>query len=330
MTSALPIASATPLAGTVASAPTPSRWQRGARGRARIWRYRWLYLMLLAPLAWFAVYKYGPMYGLLIAFKDYNIGLGIFGSPWADPWFKYFEQFFTSPYFGQLIANTLVISTGKLIFGTIPPILLALLLHECRIRWLRKWTQTLSYMPHFLSWVVIFGISIAFLSPSTGLVNRWIEDLGGSPIGFLTSNEWFRAVLVGSDAWRDLGWGAIIYFAAMMAIDPALYEAARVDGASRLRQIWHVTLPGIRTVILILFVLKIGDILEAGFDQVYIFYSVPVYQTGDIIDTWVYRAGLERLNFSLASAVGVFKSVVGLVLVVAANRFARRWDGQLW
>jgi putative aldouronate transport system permease protein len=303
---------------------------RGQHLRARIWRYRALYVMLFLPLLWFAIYKYAPMYGLVIAFKDFNIGLGILGSPWADPWYKYFEQFFNSPYFGQLMSNTILISLGKIVWGTVPPILLALLLHECRVLWVRKWAQTLSYMPHFLSWVVIFGITLAFLSPSTGLVNRWLEDLGGTPIGFLTSLEWFQAILISTDAWRDLGWGAIIYFAAMLAIDPSLYEAARVDGASRLRQIWHITLPGIRTVIIMLFILKLGDVLEAGFDQVYIFYSVPVYPVGDILDTWVYRTGLERLNFSLAAAVGVFKSVIGLVLVLGANRLARRWDGQLW
>lgn len=305
-----------------------SRWE--PLRRSRWWRHRALYLMLVPGLVWFAIYKYAPMYGIVIAFKDYNLGLGIAASPWADPWYKYFEQFFSSPYFGQLLRNTFLISVYKIFWGMVPPLLLALLLNECRRTWLRRWVQTLSYMPHFLSWVIVFGITVAFLSQSTGLVNRTVESLGGDPIGFLTSNDWFRTVLVGADAWKDLGWGAIIYLAAMIGIDPERYEAARVDGANRLRQIWHVTLPGIRNVVILLLVLRLGHVLEAGFEQVYIFYNVQVYPVADIIDTWVFRTGLESLNFSLAAAVGLFKAAIGLVLIVLANRMAKRWDGQLW
>ncbi|TDE02849.1 sugar ABC transporter permease [Jiangella asiatica] len=286
--------------------------------------------MLLPGLIYFAVYKYAPMYGVIIAFKDYNLGLGIVASPWADPWFKYFDQFFSSPYFGQLMVNTFLISAYKLFWGTVPCLVLALLFNECRVTWLRRWVQTISYMPHFLSWVIVFGITVAFVSQSTGLINRGLEGLGAEPIGFLTSTDWFRTILVGADTWKDLGWGAIIYLAAMVGIDPERYEAARVDGAGRLRQIWHITLPGIRNVIILLFVLRLGNILDAGFEQVYVFYNVQVYSVADIIDTWVYRVGLEQLNFSLAAAVGLFKAVTGLVLIILANRLAKRWDGQLW
>jgi ABC-type polysaccharide transport system permease subunit len=298
--------------------------------KAKIWRFRALYLMLLPALLWFAIYKYAPMYGIVIAFKDYNLGQGIVGSPWADPWYRYFEQFFGSPYFVQLLTNTFLISLYKIFWGTALPILLALLLNECRLNWMKRWVQTLSYMPHFLSWVIIFGITLAFLSESTGLVNRWLEEGTGSTIGFLTSTDWFRPVLIGTDVWKDAGWGAIIYLAAMVGIDPARYEAARVDGASRLRMIWHVTLPGIRNVIILLVVLKLGHVLEAGFEQVYIFYNIQVYPVADILDTWVFRTGLENLNFSLAAAAGLFKSAVGLVLVLLANRMAKRWEGQIW
>jgi putative aldouronate transport system permease protein len=270
------------------------------------------------------------MYGIVIAFKDYNLGLGIVGSPWADPWYKYFEQFFGSPYFTQLLTNTFLISIYKIFWGTALPILLALLLNECRLNWMKRWVQTLSYMPHFLSWVIIFGITLAFLSESTGLINRWLEESTGSTIGFLTSTDWFRPVLIGADVWKDAGWGAIIYLAAMVGIDPSRYEAARVDGASRLRMIWHVTLPGIRNVIILLVVLKLGHVLEAGFEQIYIFYNIQVYPVADILDTWVFRTGLENLNFSLAAAAGLFKSAVGLVLVLLANRMAKRWEGQIW
>ena len=317
-------------AGCLKTQPSRTRswWERISR--SKVWRYRALYLMLAPGLVWFAIYRYAPMYGLIVAFKDFNLGLGILRSPWADPWYKYFAQFFSSPYFGQLLTNTLLISLYKILWGTVASLLLAILLNECRLSWLRHWVQTLSYMPHFLSWVVVFGITTMFLSESGGLVNRYLEGLTGETIPFLTSTDWFRSVLVSSDVWKDLGWGAIIYLAAMTGIDPQRYEAARVDGAGRLRLIWHITLPGIRNVIILLLVLRLGHVLEAGFEHVYIFYNVQVYPVADIIDTWVYRTGLQSLNFSLAAAVGLFKSTISLALVVLANRLARRWDGQLW
>jgi putative aldouronate transport system permease protein len=296
----------------------------------RIWSMRVLYLMLLPGLAYYIVYKYVPMYGVLIAFKDYDILGGIMKSPWADPWFKHFKFFFDSPYFSQLLTNTFLISLYKTIWGTLPAIGVAILIHEGRSLWLNRVVQTLSYMPHFLSYVIIYGISLAFLSETSGLINRWVVEAGGNSIPFLTSTSYFRSVLVGTDVWKDLGWGAIVYLAAMSGIDPTLYEAARMDGAGRLRRIWHVTLPGIRTVIILLLVLKIGSILDAGFEQIYIMYNVQVMPVADIIDTWVFRVGLEQLNFSLATAVGLFKSAIGLVLIFSSNKLARRWGGNLW
>lgn len=295
-----------------------------------IWKMRILYVMLLPGLIWYFIYKYMPMYGVIISFKEYDLLGGIAKSPWADPWYKYFQFFYESPYFTQLLTNTFLISLYKLFWGLILSVLVAILFHECRVRWLVRISQTLSYMPHFLSWVIIYGICIAFLSESSGLINRWITESGGESIPFLTSTELFRSVLVGSDTWKDLGWGAIIYLAAMANIDPSLYEAARVDGAGRIRRIWHITLPGIRNVIVLLLILRLGHMLDAGFEQIYIMYNVQVYEVADIIDTWVYRVGLEQLNFSLASAVGLFKSLVGLVLVLGANQLARRWGGGIW
>lgn len=286
--------------------------------------------MLIPGALYLLVYKYGPMYGALIAFKDYSIRSGILGSPWTDPWYGHFAEFINSPFFGSLMTNTVLISVYKLLWGTIPPIIVALLFNECRSLWYRRVAQTISYMPHFLSWVIIYGVAIALLSQSAGLFNGFLEDQFGSTIPFLTSNDWFRSVLVATDVWKDIGWGAIIYFAAMVGIERSYYEAAMVDGAGRFRQIWHITLPGIRPVIILLLVLKLGGILDAGFDQVFIFYNVQVYPTGDIIDTWVYRAGLENLNYSVAAAVGLFKSVIGLVLILVANRIAKRWSAQLW
>ncbi|WP_411955788.1 ABC transporter permease [Cytobacillus oceanisediminis] len=286
--------------------------------------------MLLPGLLWYLIYKYLPMYGVLIAFKDYSFTDGIIGSDWANPWYKYFQQFVESPYFTQLMANTFLISFYKLFFGMIPAIALAILLNECRISWFKSLIQTLSYMPHFLSWVIIYGICIALLSESTGLFNRWLIEVGGNAIPFMTSTDWFRTILVGSEVWQNLGWGAIIYLAAIAGINPSLYEAAKVDGASRIRMIWHITLPGIRNVIIMLFILKLGHMLDAGFEQIYIMYNIQVYPVADIIDTWVFRTGLEQMNFSLAAAVGLFKSAIGLVLVIGANRIARRWGEGIW
>ncbi|WP_256257511.1 MULTISPECIES: sugar ABC transporter permease [unclassified Paenibacillus] len=286
--------------------------------------------MLLPGVIYYVIFKYIPMYGVVIAFKDFNMLEGVLGSSWADPWYRHFETFYNSPYFGQLLTNTLLISIYKLVFGTIPPIVMALLLNECRVRWFKSLVQTLTYMPHFLSWVIIYGIMLALFGQSSGLFNRWIVEAGGQSIPFLTSTDYFRSLLVGSSIWQNLGWGAIIYLAAIAGIDPTLYEAARVDGASRLRMIWHITLPGIRTVIVLLFILNLGHIMDAGFDQIYILYNIQVYPVADILDTWVFRTGLQQLNFSLASAVGLFKSAIGLILVVLSNQLAKRWGENIW
>lgn len=290
-------------------------------------KYKMYYVMLLPVIAWFIIFKYIPMYGVIISFKDFNIMEGIIGSPWSDPWYKHFKIFFQSPYFSQLLGNTLIISLYKLVFGMAPSIILAIFIFESRTIWLKRWVQTLSYMPHFLSWVIVYGIAIAFFSETNGLFNRWITEWGGTAIPFLHSTEYFRSMLVGTDVWKDLGWGAIIYLAAMSGIDTSLYEAARIDGANRWRCIWHITLPGIMMVVMLLLILKVGSIMDAGFDQIFVFYNARVYSVGDIIDTWVYRTGLEQLNFSLASAVGLFKSLIGMVLIIVTNQLAKKFGG---
>jgi len=286
--------------------------------------------MLLPGLIWYLVFRYLPMGGIMLAFKNYDFSAGILGSPLANPWHQHFLTFFNSPYFGQLLTNTLTISIYKIAFGMLPPLILAILLNECRVLWFRRSIQTLSYMPHFLSWVIIYGILLALFSQTTGLVNRWVVESGGRAIPFLTSTHTFRSVLVVSDIWQNVGWGAIIYLAAITGIDPTLYEAARMDGASRLRLIWHITLPSIQSVFVLLLILQLGHILDAGFEQIYILYNPQVYEVADILDTWVFRTGLQQLNFSLATAVGLFKSAIGLVLVLAANRIAQRWGSSLW
>lgn len=296
-----------------------------------MWNYRYMYLMLLPGLVYFAIYKYAPMYGTIIAFKDFNIGAGITGSPWADPWYKHFKYFYDSPYFESILTNTILISIYKMLWGIAPGIFFAILLNEVKNQFFKRVVQTITYLPHFLSWVIIYGILIIFLSETTGLINTWLKGMfGWTSIPFLTSTDWFRSILVGSEIWKEFGWNAIIYLAAIAGIDPALYEASRVDGAGRLRNIWHITLPGIRNVIILLFIIKLGHILEAGFDQIYIMYNVQVYPVADILDTYVFRTGLEQFNFSLAAAIGMFKSIIGLSLVLLANKFAKRWGGSIW
>lgn len=288
-----------------------------------------LYLMVLPGLLYFCVFRYAPMYGAIIAFKNYRVLDGITGSPWVG--WRNFEQIFGSPYFGNILANTVLISLYKIIVGTPAAVALAVLLHEVRVRWFKRAVQTITYLPHFLSWIVVFGIALVVLSPSSGLANKGLEAFGVSPIEFLSDPTWFRSVLVGSDVWKNIGWNAIVYLAALAAISPTLYEAAAVDQASRFRRVWHVSLPGILPVIVLVTTLNIGQLLSAGFEQIFVFYNPSVYSVGDIIDTWVYRQGIQGFQYSVAAAVGLFKGLVGCVLLLAANWAAKRWaNSGLW
>ncbi|MDR6550178.1 ABC transporter permease subunit [Paenibacillus qinlingensis] len=285
-------------------------------------KYWDLYLMVLPALVFLLVFKYGPMYGVLIAFKDYNIIQGVFASKWVG--LQYFRELFMFDEFPQVVRNTLIISLMKLGIGFPAPILLALLLNELRLDKFKRWVQTFTYLPHFISWVVIGGIAVDVLSPSSGIVNKAIQALGGEPIFFLSSEGLFRWILVYSDVWKEAGWGAIIYLAALLGINDELFQAATVDGAGRLRQIWHISLPSIRSTIIILLLLRIGHLLDAGFEQVLVMYNPTVYEVGDIIDTYVFRVGLGTMQFGLSTAAGLFKSVIGCILLVIANTLARR------
>lgn len=307
--------------------PTKAHQLPGSFGQLlrRIWRYRAVYLILLPGLIYFTLFRYGPLYLAQIAFKNFQPLLGVEGSPWVG--LQNFLYFFHSYYFGQLITNTLTISTAKLIFGIPPAIILAIAFSEARFLKLARLTQTVAYLPHFLSWVVMFGVLLALLSPGEGLVNQVFGKVGAQPIDFLTDPNWFRAILVSSDIWKETGWAAIIYLAALLSIDPAQYEAAAIDGASRWRRVWHISLPGIKDVIVLVTLLRLGNILDAGFSQIFVLYSIPVYNVGDVIDTWVYRQGLLNFQFSLATAVGLFKGVIGLILIIVANRAAKRLAG---
>jgi len=289
-----------------------------------LYKYRWLYLMMLPGLVYFMLFRYLPLWNAQIAFKDFKPLLGVWGSPFAG--FKNFITFFNSFYFTQLISNTVIFSLLKLVLGMPMAVILALCIYETAFKRLARFVQTISYLPHFLSWVIMFGILLVMLSPGDGLVNEAIKAGGGKPIAFLYSPDWFRVVVVGSDIWKDTGWGTILYLAALMSIDPTLFEAAAVDGASRLQRIWHISLPGILSTIVVVTLLRLGNILDAGFQQIFMLYSLPVYSVGDIIDTWVYRQGILEFQFSLATAVGLFKGVIGLVLILIANRLTKQFS----
>jgi putative aldouronate transport system permease protein len=288
-------------------------------------KYRWMYFMLLPGLIYFLVFRYWPLWNAQIAFKDFKPLLGVEASPLIG--FKHFVTFFKSFYFTQLISNTLIISGLKLVLGMPVAIILALGIYESMFKPLARLVQTISYLPHFLSWVIMFGILLVMLSPGDGLINDVIKANGGQPISFLTSPNWFRIVVIGSDIWKETGWSTIIYLASLMAIDPTLFEAAAVDGASRLQRIWYISLPGIASTIVVVTLLRLGNILDAGFQQIFVLYSLPVYSVGDIIDTWVYRQGILEFQFSLATAVGIFKGTIGLLLVLFSNRLAKKFTG---
>jgi putative aldouronate transport system permease protein len=287
----------------------------------KAWRYRQLYLLILPSIIYFIIFAYIPLYGLQLAFKDFQVFRGMWASPWVG--FEHFETLFTSEKFPQLLRNTVLISLYRIIFGFPVPILFALLLNEVRQIWFKRSVQTITYFPHFLSWVIMAGIVINIFGP-TGIINSLLQDGGFGTVNFLTDPDLFRTNVVLTGIMKDFGWGAIIYLAAMTGIDPQLYESAKIDGAGKLRQIWDVTLPGLRPVMAVILVLSLGTLLEAGFDQIFMLYNPAVFETGDIIDTYVYRVGLLDAQFETATAVGLFKGVVGMVMIVSANFVLRR------
>ncbi|MBP1990105.1 ABC transporter permease [Paenibacillus eucommiae] len=287
-----------------------------------------LYYALIAPgLVYFLLFHYVPLYGIVIAFKDvspFDGFTGIFASEWVG--LKHFRNFVQSYYFWDIMKNTVMISLYRMLFGFPAPILLALLLNEVRKKFFQRFVQTISYLPHFISMVVLAGLLTTLLTTDGGIVNVVLQKLGLEPVFFLGDASYFRSVLVASGVWKEVGWGTIIYLAAIAGIDPQLYEAAVVDGAGRFRQIWHITLPGILFIIVILFILSIGGLLEAGFEQIFLLYSPSVYKVADIIDTYVYRKGLVELQYSFAAAVGLFKAVIAFVLLLGANYGAKKLE----
>uniref|UniRef100_UPI00403F1291 ABC transporter permease n=1 Tax=Paenibacillus sp. FSL R10-2734 TaxID=2954691 RepID=UPI00403F1291 len=300
--------------------PKDSHW---ARFKVIFGREKYLYLLALPGLLYFLIFKYFPLWGLGLAFKNYSPYLGFWESEWVG--FKYFSEFFTNPDFFLLFRNTMAISLLNIIFFFPIPIVLALLINEVRSMRFKKVIQTIVYLPHFLSWVIIAGICFIILGQSDGIVNKIIVELGGQPIAFLTEPNYFWGLLTAQSIWKEAGWGTIIFLAAIAGINQEMYEAAQIDGANRWKQIMKITVPCIRSTIVVLLILRLGQVMEVGFEQIFLMMSSPVAHVADVFDTYVYRAGIQNGRFSYATVVGVFKSVVGLVLVVTANRLAKKF-----
>lgn len=282
---------------------------------------KWLYLLLIPGFMYLFVFKYIPMFGIVIAFKKFNIVKGIWGSEWVG--IENFRFLFQSKDFWIVFKNSIVLSLYQILWGFPVPILLAIMLNEVGNAVYKRITQTIMYLPHFISWVIIAGMVINFLSPTTGVINHIIKFFGGSPVAFLQQPEYFRTILISAEIWKGAGWGTIIYLAAITGIDKEVYEAATIDGASRIQRIRYVTLPGIMGTIVTLLILNTGHIMSNGFEQVFLLYNPLTYSVADVFETYTYRIGIQSGRFSYASAAGLFQSVIGLILILSTNRVAK-------
>ena len=292
---------------------------------SNIWQARYIYLLLIPAILYFGIFHYGPMGGLLMAFKKYNARLGILGSPWVG--FDHFRRIFVTPEAISAISNTFVINFSRLVFQFPMPIILAIFINEMRGTRMKRIYQTIYTFPHFLSWVVVSTILINFFS-NGGAINAIIAGSGGERINFLSNRDLFRPLLYITANWKESGWGAIVYIAAITGIDPSLYEAAIVDGASRIRRMWHITLPGIRPTIVVMFILAIGRIMNSGFEQIFYMQNAAVKPVSDILDTYIYRITFQATpNYGFSTAVGLFKSVVNLILILLSNSVVKKING---
>ncbi len=301
----------------------PQRDTKLSKLKNKLWRDRYLILLLLPGVLFFLIYRYIPMAGLLLAFKDYSPFRGFADSPWVG--MKYFKLIFEDPEVIRVVWNTLQISLLQIIFAFPISILLALMLNELRSQVYKRFLQSIVYMPHFLSWVVVVGITVIFLR-SEGIVNNFLNDaFKMEALPFLTDPAWFKPLIVLQIIWKESGWGTIIFLAALSGISPHLYEAAVMDGANRWRQIWHITLPALKSTIIILLILRLGTVMDSGFEQIFLMLNPFNMESGNVLDTFVYFKGIQQANYSFATAVGLFKGVIGLILVVLANRLAKRF-----
>ncbi|HIZ34840.1 MAG TPA: ABC transporter permease subunit [Candidatus Ruania gallistercoris] len=327
-------------ATTPAGAPTRASTRHGGspgpgelRRRRPTWRTTlrrdWrLYSFLVLPVAFLLVFKYVPMLGNIIAFRRFRPGGSIFGDEWVG--LHYVQMFINDPTFWRVFTNTLILGALTLVIVFPLPIILALLLNEVRVRTFKRIVQTISYLPHFMSIVIVAGIVLE-LTSLTGSINQLIETLGGDAISFMQQPDWFRQIYVGSEIWQTVGWGTILYLAALTTIDDQLYEAARIDGAGRWRQTWHVTIPGIRPTMIVLLILNIGSFMAVGFEKILLLYNPLLYPTADVIATYLYRVGIASGSYSYSTAIGLFEALIGLTLVLAANALSRRLSGNsLW
>jgi len=302
---------------------------RSSFARRKIYRNWQLYLFILPTLLYFLIFSYVPMYGVQIAFRRFVASKGIWGSQWVG--FEYFERFFDSYYFWDLIRNTLGISLYELAVGFPIPILLALGLNELRNSWFKKSLQTITYAPYFISTVVMAGMIIAFLSPQSGIVNTVIRAFGGEPIAFLSDPAWFKTVYVLTGVWQGMGMGTIIYLAVLAGIDPMQHEAAIIDGASRMQRIRYINLPGLAPTVVIILILNMGGILSVGYEKIFLLQNPLNMEASDVISTYVYRSGLQQAQYSFSTAVGLFNSVINLIILVLVNGIARRTQNtSLW
>lgn len=283
---------------------------------------KFYWAMVLPGLAMVLLFEYGPMFGVVIAFQNYIPAKGILKSSWVG--FQNFKSMLTIPDYWDILRNTLIISFGKIFSTMIVALTFAIMLNEIRIKWLKKWTQTIVYLPHFLSWVIMAGVVKNILG-SDGLLNAVLENAGLEPLNFFGSNKLFRPLLVGTGVWKEFGYSSIVYLAALTSVDPGLHEAAAMDGAGWWKRVWHITLPGIIPVVLVVAAMNVGRILNAGFAQVFNLYNPLVFESGDIIDTYVYRIGLVGRRFSFGTAVGLMKSVIGLTLMVGMNELCKKF-----
>lgn len=294
----------------------------------RLAKEKWLWLIALPGILWYVIFAYGPMYGLVISFEQYSPARGILGGPWVG--FKWFQQFFESQFAWQLIRNTVLLSVLNIIFSFPVPIILAVFLNEVKCSGFKRTAQTISYLPHFISTVIVVGMVVNFLAVD-GPINAVIQALGMEPVNFMVKPEYFRSIYIISGIWQSAGWGSIIYLAAISGIDSSLYEAAKVDGASRFRQIWNITLPGILPTITILLIMNMGNILSVGYEKIILMYNSATYETADVINTYVYRRGIGNGEFSYGTAVGFFQSVINLVIIFAANKISSKCsETSLW
>jgi putative aldouronate transport system permease protein len=284
-------------------------------------RYKYLYLMLIPGMVFYAMFKYAPMGGIVIAFKDFNPFRGLWGSRWVG--LDNFRKVFSSPDFLIIFRNTMWISFQKIVFGFPVPVILALLLNEIRIFRFKKIVQTAIYLPHFISWAVVGTIFLSIFSPTYGFIPQFLEIFTGERINFIASRKYFVPLLIISDIWKTCGWGTILYLAALTSIDPTLYEAATVDGAGRWQKIWHITLPGMKSIIVVQLIMRFGWIMDAGFEQILVMQNPVVQSVSDIFDTYVYRVGLAQGQYSTTSTVDLFKSVVGLIMIVTLDRICK-------